>query len=74
MDRPGSQGMPVLKGIRESVAKTELVYLDLMEIKVTQDPSAYLENRELRVTLDPKGQLVGQENLDPKGPKVMQDL
>lgn len=55
-------------------AKTELVYLDLMEIKVTQDPSAYLENRELRVTLDPKGQLVGQENLDPKGPKVMQDL
>ena len=45
-----------------------------MEIKVTQDPSAYLENRELRVTLDPKDQLVGQENLDPKGPKVMQDL
>jgi len=55
-------------------AKTELVYLDLMEIKVTQDPLAYLENRELRVTLDLKGQLVSQVNLDPKGPKVMQDL
>ena len=55
-------------------AKTELVYLDLMEPKVTEDPLAYLGNKELRVTLDLKGQLVTQVHLDPKGPKVMEDL
>ena len=52
----------------------ELVYLDLMEPEVTQDPLAYLGNRELKVTLDLKGQLVRQVHLDPQGPKVMEDL